>query len=195
MTLNNYEKTISRSLLHSRNISSEGYVRKDGLFDIESTIKDTKSYDIPRTDGSYLKKGDPLHEMHIILTINLEMKIIDISAKTASAPYKICSNANFKIKSLIGETIGPGWKNKINKYIGDVEGCTHVRELLVSMATVSFQTVYGEKSKRTREAINNGKKDPYPSDISRPTLLNTCYAFDERSEVTKKQWPKHWKKS
>ena len=70
-----------------------------------------------------------------------------------------------------------------------------MRELLISMATVSFQTVYGEKSKRTREAINNGKKDPYPGDISRPSLLNTCYAFDERSEVTKKQWPEHWRKS
>ena len=117
MTLNNYENPISRTLLHSRTIFSEGYVRKDGLFDIESIIKDSKSYDIPRTDGSYLKKGDPLHEMHIVLTINLDMKIIDISAKTISAPYKICSDANFKIKSLIGETIGPGWKNKINKQV------------------------------------------------------------------------------
>ena len=195
MTLNNYKNTISRSLLHSRTIFSEGYLREDGLFDIESIIKDTKSYDIPRTNGNVLKKGAPLHEMHIILTINLEMKIIDISAKTISAPYKICSDANFKIKSLIGETIGPGWKNKINKHLGNIEGCTHVRELLVSMATVSFQTVYGEKSKRTREAISNGKKDPYPRDISRPSLLNTCYAFDERSEVTKKQWPEHWRKS
>ena len=125
----------------------------------------------------------------------IEMKILDVSAKTISAPYKICSNANFKIKSLIGETIGPGWKNKINKLIGNIEGCTHVRELLVSMATVSFQTVYGEKSKRTREAINKGEKNPYPIGISRPSLLNTCYAFDERSEVTKKQWPEYWKKS
>ena len=195
MTLNNYENTISRSLLHSRTIFSEGYVREDGLFDIESIIKDTKSYDIPRTDGTCLKKGAPLHKMHIVLTINIEMKILDVSAKTISAPYKICSNANFKIKSLIGAKIGPGWKNKINKLIGNIEGCTHVRELLVSMATVSFQTVYGEKSKRTRGAINKGEKDPYPSDISRPSLLNTCYAFDERSEVTKKQWPEHWKKS
>ena len=195
MTLNNYKNTISRSLLHSRTIFSEGYVREDGLFDIEGRIKDTKSYDVTRTDGSCLKKGDPLHEMHIVLTINIKMQIIDISAKTISAPYKICSDANFKIKSLMGKTIGPGWKNKINKHIGNIEGCTHIRELLVSMATVSFQTVYGEKSRRTREAINKGEKDPYPSDISMPSLLNTCYAFDEKSEVTKKQWPEYWKKS
>ena len=45
MTLNNYKNNISRSLLHSRNIFSEGYLREDGLFDIESIIKDTKSYD------------------------------------------------------------------------------------------------------------------------------------------------------
>ena len=195
MTLKNYENTNSRSLVHSRTIFSQGYIRKDGLFDIESIIKDTKSYDIPKSDGSYLKKGAPLHEMRVLLTINLEMKIINVSAKTLSAPYQICLGANFKIKSLIGETIGPGWKNKINKVIGNIEGCTHIRELLVSMATVSFQTVYGEKSKRTREALENGKKDPYPTDISRPSLLNTCYAFDEKSEVTKKRWPDYWKKN
>ena len=76
MTLNNYENTISKSLVHSRTIFLEGYVREDGLFDIEGRIKDTKSYDVTRTDGSCLKKGDPLHEMHIVLTINIKMQII-----------------------------------------------------------------------------------------------------------------------
>ena len=182
-----------RSLLHSRNIFSQGYLRNDGFFEIESIIKDTKSYDIPKLDGSVLTTGNPLHEMHIILKINMEFKILDISAKTISAPYKICSEANFKIKSLIGETIGPGWKNKINKLIGNIDGCTHVRELLVSMATVSFQTVYGEKARRSREAVKNDGAKPDTNDNIKPFLLNTCYAFDAKSEVVKQEWPEYFK--
>ena len=191
----NDDNIDSRSLLHSRNVFSQGYLRKDGFFEIESIIKDIKSYDIPKSDGSVLITGEPLHEMHVILKINMKFKILDISAKTISAPYKLCSDANFKIKSLIGETIGPGWKNKINKLIGNTDGCTHVRELLVSMATVSFQTIYGEKARRERETIKNGGANPYSSDNTKPSLLNTCYAFDEKSEVAKKEWPRYLKEN
>ena len=34
------------------------------------------------------------------------MTIIDVSAETLSAPYDICTGANFKIKDLIDEQIG-----------------------------------------------------------------------------------------
>ena len=181
-------------LLHKREVSSEGYIRTDGLFNIEGTITDKKSYDIPKSDGTVLRAGEPLHKMIVKLTLDINMKIKDVSAETISGPYKICTGANFKIKDLIGERVGSGWKNRVNKIIGNNEGCTHVRELLVSMATVAFQTIYGEKSRQSREAIRNNKPNPFPEKNGKPALLNTCFAFDERSEVTEKQWPNYFKK-
>jgi len=188
-------KEKSRKLLHSRNVFSQGFLRNDGLIDIEGTIKDTKSYNISKSNGTILYSGEPLHKMKVFLTISMEMKIIDANAETHSAPYKICKEANFKTNELIGETIGPGWKAKVNSIIGGGSGCTHVRELLVSMATVAYQTIYGEKSRLAREAKQKGIKNPFPNNPSKPPLLNTCYAFDETSEVTKEQWPKYWKRS
>ena len=44
-------------------------------------------------------------------------------------------------------------------------------------------------------AKQKGMKNPFPNNSSEPPLLNTCYAFDETSEVTKEQWPKYWKRS
>ena len=185
---------FKKHLLHSRNFYSNGYMRYDGFFEIEGTIIDKKSYDIPKSDGTVLRAGEPLHKMIVKLTLDINMKIKDVSAETISGPYKICTGANFKIKDLIGERIGSGWKNRVNKIIGKNNGCTHVRELLVSMATVAFQTVYGEKSRQTREAIKIKKADPFPAPSGKPALLNTCFAFDERSEVTKQQWPNYFKK-
>ena len=37
---------VENTLLHKREVSSEGYIRTDGLFNIEGTITDKKSYDI-----------------------------------------------------------------------------------------------------------------------------------------------------
>ncbi len=191
---NESKNYFKRTLLHSRNVYSNGYLRHDGFFEIEGTIVDKKSYDIPKSDGTVLSEGEPLHKMIVKLTLDINMKIIDVSAETISAPYEICNGANFKIKNLIGEKIGPGWKNRVNKIIGKNNGCTHVRELLVSMATVAFQTIYGEKSRQTREAIKIKKTNPFPAPSGKPALLNTCFAFDERSEVTKQQWPNYFKK-
>ena len=49
------------------------------------------------------------------ITLDINMTITDVSAATLLAPYEIYTGANFKIKKLIGEEIGPGWKNKVNK--------------------------------------------------------------------------------
>ena len=35
---------VARELLHLRDIELRGYRRADGLFDIEATLQDTKSY-------------------------------------------------------------------------------------------------------------------------------------------------------
>ena len=185
--------SIERKLRHTRNFHSNGYLRNDGLFDIEGRMIDTKSYDFPKSDGVILKKGMPLHEMFIKLTIDQEMKIHNIVAITESAPYKICKNANYKIETLIGESIGPGWRKKITLLIGGSDGCTHIRELLASMATVAFQTLYGERSKLRRDSKIKEKQDLYKNQSSKPVLLNSCYAYDEGSEVTKEQWPDYWK--
>ena len=117
---------VEKTLLHKRDVSSKGYIRTDGMFDIEGIITDKKSYDIPKSDGTILKEGDPLHQMVVKITLDINFTIIDVSAETLSAPYDICTGANFKIKNLIGERIGPGWKYRVNKIIGNSEGCTHV---------------------------------------------------------------------
>ena len=72
------------------------------MFDIEGIITDKKSYDIPKSDGTILKKGDPLHKMVVKITLDINMIIIDVSAETLSDQYDICTGDNFKIKYLIG---------------------------------------------------------------------------------------------
>ena len=85
-------------------------------------------------------------------------------------------------------------KTKLIKSLVISEGCTYVRELLVSLAIVAFQTIYGEKSRQTTEASSKNKPNPFQGNNGIPALLNTCFAFDERSEVTEKQWPNYFKK-
>jgi hypothetical protein len=63
--------------------------------------------------------------------------------------------------------------------VGGVEGCTHLVELLVAMATVAFQTLYPVR------AAKAAKRPPG----QRPALLETCHAFATDSPIVKRSWP------
>jgi hypothetical protein len=59
-----------RNLLHLRDIQLRGYQRKDGLFDIEAHLVDTKSYGFNNEGRGWIEPGEALHGMWIRMTIN-----------------------------------------------------------------------------------------------------------------------------
>ena len=120
--------------------------------------------------------------MQVRITIDFSLTIRDAEAVTLSGPYRICPKGADNIKGLIGLTIGPGWKRKVQQAIGGPKGCTHITELMGPMATTAFQTLYGEKAKAKREA---GKETAHArTNISTPlpSLTDTCIAYAAEKE-------------
>ena len=176
-------KNEKRKLLHNRNINLKGYIRDDELFEIEAELIDTKNYDFHNHDRGTIKKDEPIHQMKIKLTLDGNLNVIDAEAKTENSPYSICKNANSNFRKIIGLQIKSGWKREITKLIGGINGCTHITELLSSLATAAFQTIYPYKSKQNKENETTLNHD-------KPLLLGTCHAFNTKSEVVKRLWPK-----
>ena len=52
--------TVEREELHHRNISMKVYRRKDGLFDVEAHLRDTKPFDFHRVGRKVLIDLDDL---------------------------------------------------------------------------------------------------------------------------------------
>lgn len=172
-----------RKLKHTRAIECTGYEREDGLWDIEGHLVDTKTYVHTRRDGGCERApGEPVHNMWLRLTIDLDFKIHDIEAVTDDGPYAICGNITPNFKALVGVTIGAGWRREIVARVGGVKGCTHLVELLGPLGTVAFQA-----TGRAREAHNAGKpltKKPYQ--------LNSCHVYDDSSEAVRERWPQYY---
>ena len=179
------KKKMKRKLLHNRNISLNGYIREDELFEIEAELLDTKNYDFQNHDRGIIKKNDPIHEMEIKLVLDENLIVINAEAKTENSPYSICKNANSNFKKIIGLQIKSGWKKEITKLIGGTNGCTHITELLSSVATAAFQTIYPYKSKQKKE-----NESTLNQNQEKQLLLGTCHAFNTKSEVVKRLWPK-----
>jgi len=175
-----------RELLHNRSVLTKGFKRKDGLWDIEGHLVDTKTYGFDNEDHSRrFEAGDPIHEMWLRITIDTEFLVHDVVAVTDHSPFQMCPDIVGNFKQLKGLRIGPGWMREVRSRVGGVQGCTHLLEMLGAIGTTAYQTLYA-----TREEHYNEQ-----GDREAPDILNTCHALSSESEVVQRIWPKFYNKA
>ena len=76
-----------RQPLHARSIRVQSYARDDGKWDLEAELIDVKAYDFPKRDGVMFKAGQPIHHMHLRITIDGDFTIVAAQAVYDAAPY------------------------------------------------------------------------------------------------------------
>ena len=105
-----------RKAIHKRAIDCIGYEREDGLWDIEAHLVDTKTYVHTRRSGDSLRQpGQPVHDMWIRVTFDLDMVIHDVEARTDDGPYPVCGDITVNFKRLIGLKIASGWRREVRQ--------------------------------------------------------------------------------
>jgi hypothetical protein len=172
-----------RRHMHTRTIECRGYEREDGLWDIEGHLRDTKPYPTTARDtGQARQPGEPVHDMWLRLTIDLDMVIHVAEAATDSGPYLNCGAITPNFRLLKGVTIGPGWRKKTLEVLGGTKGCTHLVELLGPLGTTAFQA-----TGRARERHNAGKPV-----LMKPYQINACHMYNEDGPVVQERWPEFY---
>lgn len=165
-----------RERLHRRDIRLTGYRRSDGLFDIEAELIDSKTYPIV-LEGRAPAPGEPLHHMQLRLTVDEDMTIVAAEAATDAGPYLICAGGAASFASLAGLRIGPGFVREAMARLGGTAGCTHIRELVQQMGTVTFQTLFGQRSRPPADAAVAAR------------MVNSCHAYAADGPVVQRRWP------
>ena len=173
-----------RQLMHNRAIECRGYEREDGLWDIEGHLVDTKTYQTSARDtGRARQPGEPVHNMWLRLTIDLDLLIHEAEAVTDAGPYSPCGDITPNFRALKGVTIGAGWRKKTLEILGGTKGCTHLVELLGPLGTTAFQA-----TGKARERRNAGKPV-----TKKPYQLGACHMYDETSPAVKERWPQYYR--
>ena len=173
------KKPAPRKHIHTRDIRCHGYQREDGLWDIEATLVDTKTYSFDNDDRGGIAAGEPIHHMHIRLTVDADLVVIEAEAATTASPFAMCADITASYRSLKGLVIGPGWTKRVTQRLGRVQGCTHLTGMLLGpLAAVAYQTVLAPRKNDNQEG--------------EPILLNTCHALASNSPVVKKRWPEYF---
>ena len=168
-----------REHLHTRDIEFNGFLRADGLFDIEAHLSDVKTYGFANEFRGRIGAGEPLHDMWLRITVGDDLIVRDIEAVTDAGPYQICPAIAPNFKRMVGVRMGAGWRRAVRERLGGVAGCTHLSETLIAMGTVAFQTLYPYLVKKRESQPREG----------RPPLLDTCHAFRADGPLARRLWP------
>ncbi|MCK5295384.1 MAG: DUF2889 domain-containing protein [Alphaproteobacteria bacterium] len=175
-------KPTPRTQRYNRKVECNGYLRDDGLWDIEACMKDVRSLSFPCLDkDGEMKAGETFHEFWVRLTIDKDFLIHDIEVSVDCSPAELCAGVVPAFQALKGLKITRGFKRELKNRIMGVTGCTHLYELIWYMGGVAFQTLSEVRHKQTEEE----KSQPNP-------LINACYGMSSDREVVKRNWSEHY---
>jgi hypothetical protein len=176
---------VAREPLHTRSVRVCSYVREDGLWDLEAELIDDKAYDFSKKNGTVHPAGEPVHHMHLRITIDEQFSIINATAVYDAAPYgEICPAIAPDYRDLIGMNLLRNFRQKVKDHFGRTAGCTHMTELSYVLPTVAVQT------------MANVRRQALEADAAkRPFQLEGCHALRLDGPVVHEFYPQWYKTS
>lgn len=171
---------VTRRPLHRRRIEMCGFERSDGLYEIEARLLDTKTDYLPRPfPGQPVPAGEPVHQLGLRLVYDSSMLVHAVETFIDRAPYPACPESGRALQAICGLRMQSGWVSQVNALLKGAASCTHLRELLMPMATTAHQTL---------GAFRLGQ--PTVTDASgRPVMIDSCYAYAADGQVVAQFWP------
>jgi hypothetical protein len=180
----NEENGERRRLMHRRSVECVGYLRHDGLWEVEARLVDTKPFAQRDRYRGELKAGDPVHDIALRLAVDDRMTIVEAETTMRATPYPTCIEVEPILQRLVGERIGTGWRELVRQKIGRLETCTHLSELLGPAVTALFQTMsYG----KTPEG--GSSMDHQRAAGERPFFIGGCHSWRTDGPIVAEMFP------
>ena len=161
-----------RRLMHRRAIECDGYLRDDGLWEVEARLVDTKPFLQRDRFRGDLPPGTPVHDIRLRLAVDDDLTICEAETNMAATPYPTCVEVDGILQRLIGVQIGKGFREAVRRKIGRLETCTHLSELLGPAVTTLFQTMSYGKRPDGGDSMDDHRNTTEP-----PFFVNGCHSW------------------
>lgn len=177
----------SREELHWRQIDMRAFRRKDGLYEVEGRLTDRKPHHFEPWSGGgrSVPANEPIHDMGVRILFDEGLLVLDIATFSDAYPYDVCQSGGESLQGLKGLRMTGGWGKEVRERVGAERSCTHLRELLVPLATVAYQAlgqVYRERPLRLDAT-------------GRPVKINSCFAYADSGPLVQRLWPQFYRPS
>ena len=171
---------VTREELHLRRIEFRGFRRSDGLFEVQASLTDRKPHDFtPPSGGRVVPANEAIHDHGLRVVFDADMVIRAVETFMRAYPYRECPQGGDTLQALVGLRIGPGWSSEVRRRLPAADTCTHLREMLIPLATAAFQSMHAVKVDQLDEVDAAG----------RPRKIDSCHAYGASRELVKRLWP------
>ncbi|HEX7563350.1 MAG TPA: DUF2889 domain-containing protein [Bradyrhizobium sp.] len=170
--------------MHKRSIECDGYLRNDGLWEVEARLVDTKPFAQRDHFRGDLRAGDPVHDIAVRLVVDDAMTIREAQTTMRATPFPTCIEVEPVLQRLVGERIGRGWRELVRRKIGRLESCTHLSELLGPAVTALFQTMSYGKTPEGRSSLEQQRSASEP-----PFFIGGCHSWRTDGPVVAEMFP------
>lgn len=174
----------ARRLMHRRAIDCDGYLREDGLWEVEARLVDTKPFLQRDQFRGNVAPGTPVHDIRLRLAVDDSLVVREAETNMAATPFPTCIEVEGILQRLVGERIGRGWRETVRRKIGKLETCTHLAELLGPAVTTLFQTMSNGRRPDGGDSMDGhlGKSEP-------PFFINGCHSWRTDGPIVAKVFP------
>jgi hypothetical protein len=180
-----------RRLMHKRSVECDGYLRSDGLWEVEAWLIDTKPFDQHDRYRGKIRAGEPVHDIALRLAVDDGMTILEAETIMRSTPFPTCIEVEPILQRLVGERIGKGWRELVRQKIGRLETCTHLAELLGPAVTALFQTMSHGRTPEGRGSLDHQRSRA----VERPFFIDGCHSWRTDGPTVAEMFPQFATKS
>lgn len=172
-----------RQLIHGRQIDVQVFARDDGLWEVDATLVDVKTRDVPLA-GQTRAAGDPIHDMLLRLVVDRQLNIVEAGAQTRWMPYVgQCDDYGDAYARLAGLNLLKDFRAALRRRVGGRLGCTHITELAQTLPTAVVQAFAGD--------VIDTRGDADGADA--PFQIDRCHALRSDGPAVQTHYPRWYR--
>jgi len=170
-------KDLMEEKIHHRDLKISTYKAKDKCIIIEGQLIDNSLIETHHYSGK-MRPAKTIHHMIIRLLIDSKLTIREVEVEMPAFPHEECPETQASLNDVIGMKISRGFTMKIKEMFSGGRGCSHLAELIISMAPTAVQ---GYWTAFTSEPL----PDNLP-DTMRLMLSDTCWVWRKDGPALKR---------
>ena len=166
--------------IHRRNIEVSTFETDTDDLVVEGVLKD--DFLISCYDASGDKRPpNTIHHMLVrMLFETASFQIVDIEVEMPAFPHKGCDETAKSLDQIKGMKIAPGFTEKVKDMLGGTQSCSHLKTLVLSMASAAVQGFWVHRTK-TRQS---GGKTP---DLMHRYVIDTCWVWRKDGPLARRR--------
>ncbi len=156
--------------IHTRNIQIATYETDTENLIVEGILKDNLLISHYDTSGEK-HPPDTVHHMVVRMLIETtSFRIENIEVEMPVFPQKDCGETSKSLDKIIGMKIAPGFTEKTKNMLGGTNSCSHLKTLVLSMASAAVQGFWVHRTKEL-------KSDESTPDLMNNYVIDTCWVW------------------